>query len=179
MKQLTSTQQKIVEDNHKLIYGLAHKNHINLDEYYGVLAIGLCKAALSYDEVRGQFSTFAYTTMLNEYNKVVRHNKTNCVIPDEIVCSMDIEVKVDGTDGNAIKFGDLIPDDKVDIENDVISSSMLDSMCNNLSEQDKEIVMMLADGMSQTEIAKFFGVKRQCISQKVIRIREKVNRCIA
>lgn len=179
MEQLTSTQQKMVEDNHKLIYGLAHKNHINFDEYYDVLAIGLCQAALSYDESRGQFSTFAYTTMLNEYNSVIRHNKTNCVIPDEIVCSMDIEVKVDGTDGNAIKFGDLIPDDRVDIENDAISNSILSSICNKLSGQDKEIVIMLANGMSQTEIAKRFGVKRQCISQKVIRIRERVSRCIS
>lgn len=67
MEPLTPQQQKLVEDNHNLIYSLAYKKNINLDEFYGDLAIGLCKAALAFDENRGKFSTLAYTSMYNEY----------------------------------------------------------------------------------------------------------------
>ena len=55
MEHLTSTQQKMVEENHNLIYGMAHKYKINLDEYYDVLAIGLCKAAMTFDETKDSF----------------------------------------------------------------------------------------------------------------------------
>ena len=48
MKQLTPEQQKLVTDNHNLIYSLANAKNIDLDEYYDVLAIGLCKAAITF-----------------------------------------------------------------------------------------------------------------------------------
>ena len=114
MEHLTSTQQKMVEENHNLIYGMAHKYKINLDEYYDVLAIGLCKAAMTFDETKGQFSTFAYVTMLNEYNAVLRHNKTYMVIPEQNLVSMNTQMISD--DGNGVvEYGDLFPAD-VDIE---------------------------------------------------------------
>ena len=98
MEHLTSTQQKMVEDNHKLIYGAAHKYKINLEEYYDVLAIGLCKAAMAFDETKGQFSTFAYIIMLNEYNGVLRHNKTSSVIPAQNIVSMNTRMASDDGD---------------------------------------------------------------------------------
>lgn len=55
MEHLTPQQQKLVEDNHNLIYSLAYKKNINLDEFYGDLAIGLCKAALAFDEIEVSF----------------------------------------------------------------------------------------------------------------------------
>ena len=67
MGQLTLDQQRIVSENHNLIYSLANKKNINLDEYYDVLAIGLCKAAMIYNENKSKFSTLAFTCMLNEY----------------------------------------------------------------------------------------------------------------
>ena len=120
MEHLTSTQQKMVEENHNLIYGMAHKYKINLDEYYDVLAIGLCKAAMTFDETKGQFSTFAYVTMLNEYNAVLRHNKTYMVIPEQNLVSMNTQMISD--DGNGVvEYGDLFPAD-VDIEKDTVET---------------------------------------------------------
>ena len=70
MEQLTLDQQRIVSENHNLIYSLANKKSINLDEYYDALAIGLCKAAIAFDNTKGKFSTLAYTVMLNEYKQL-------------------------------------------------------------------------------------------------------------
>ena len=50
---LTKEQKELVENNHKLIYYYIHKNGLSLDEYYDILAIGLCKAALNFDESKG------------------------------------------------------------------------------------------------------------------------------
>lgn len=69
---MTAEQQKLAEENHNLIYGYAEQNDIDLDEYYDVLAIGLCKAAIRYNENKGKFSTFAFVTMGTEYLKILR-----------------------------------------------------------------------------------------------------------
>lgn len=151
MEHLTSTQQKMVEDNHKLIYGAAHKYKINLEEYYDVLAIGLCKAAMTFDETKGQFSTFAYITMLNEYNGVLRHNKTSSVIPAQNIVSMNTRMASD--DGDCVvEFGDMFPDN-VDIEKDTVETDYIRFLCKKISNpQEQEVIKLLADGFSSLKL---------------------------
>lgn len=178
MEHLTSTQQKMVEDNHKLIYGAAHKYKINLDEYYDVLAIGLCKAAMAFDETKGQFSTFAYITMLNEYNGVLRHNKTSGIIPVQNIVSMNTRMVSD--DGNSVvEFGDMFPDD-VDIEKDTVETDYILFLCNKICHpQEQEVIRLLADGFTQSEIAEKVGVSRQRIGQLMNKIRARLKEYVA
>lgn len=178
MEHLTSIQQKIVEDNHKLIYGIAHKYKINLDEYYDVLAIGLCKAAMTYDKAKGQFSTFAYVTMLNEYSGVLRHNKTKGVVPAHNIVSMNTQIASDDGYGIA-EFGDMFPDD-VDIERDMSETDYVSFLCKKVRHsQEKEIIKMLADGYTQSEIAEKMGVSRQRIGQLMNKIRARLKKYVA
>lgn len=172
MGHLTSTQQKFVEDNHNLIYGAAYKYKINLDEYYDILAIGLCKAAMQFNESKGQFSTFAYQTMLSEYLKVIRHNKIKRAIPENMVVSLN--VKIDNGNENPIFIADIIPDDD-NMEGTVDLKDYVTFLCSKLERQeDKDIVVLLADGMTQVEIAKSLGVSRQIVGQRVSRIRKNL-----
>lgn len=76
MNSLNKEQQKLVETNHNLIYSFAKSNNIDVEEFYDVLAIGLCKAALVYDENKGMFSTLAYKCMSNSYNQILTYQTT-------------------------------------------------------------------------------------------------------
>ena len=62
---MTKEQERLVIDNHKLIYEYMWKHHMyedDVEDWYGLCAIGLCKAALIYTPARGvQFSTLAFT----------------------------------------------------------------------------------------------------------------------
>ena len=76
---LTKEQKELVENNHKLIYYYIHKNGLSVDEYYDILAIGLCKAALNFDESKGiKFVTYAMFVMRNEHSvsETLKLNKT-------------------------------------------------------------------------------------------------------
>lgn len=177
MEHLTSTQQKLVEDNHNLIYGIAHKNKINLDEYYDVLAIGLCKAAMQYDESKGQFSTFAYQTMLFEYLGVIRHNKIKSAIPENETISMN--TKIDNGSETPISLADMIPSYD-DMEDNIVSKDYVEFLCNKLQRQEeKDIVILLASGMSQVEVAESLGVSRQRVGQRLNSIRKRLQRFVA
>jgi len=87
---LNAEQQKFTTDNHNLIFDVAHKYHINLEENYGVLAIALCRAVENYDESKGAFSTFAFTLMYRDYLKEVDAKKyqkrdgVTCEYSDEL-----------------------------------------------------------------------------------------------
>ena len=62
---MTDEQRKLVEDNHNLIYGFLNKKELT-DDYYDIVALGLCKAAMNYDESKGRFSTLAFKCMDRE-----------------------------------------------------------------------------------------------------------------
>lgn len=105
MEQLTLDQQRIVSENHNLIYSLANKKNINLDEYYDVLAIGLCKAAIAFDNTKGKFSTLAYTVMLNEYKQELRKQQNERAIPQDKLLSFDVPIQTD-QDSQFASFAD-------------------------------------------------------------------------
>ena len=41
---LTNDQRKLVEQNHNLIYAFLHTKNLNIEEWYDICAISLCKA---------------------------------------------------------------------------------------------------------------------------------------
>ena len=63
---LTDEQRELVVRNHKLIFSFCSKYGVRHDEYYDILAIGLIKAVIAYNDSRGKFSNFAYACMQNE-----------------------------------------------------------------------------------------------------------------
>lgn len=66
---LTDDERKLVEENHDLIYMVADCMDIDIDEYYGLLAIALCHAAQKYKTRKRayDFSEFAKIVMIREY----------------------------------------------------------------------------------------------------------------
>lgn len=65
---LTEEEQKLVEDNHDLIYMMADCLELDIDEYYGLLAIGLCHAAQKYKKRKRayEFAEYAKIVMIRE-----------------------------------------------------------------------------------------------------------------
>ena len=63
---LTETKKRLVEKNHNLIYAFLSQMRLSVDDYYGLAAIGLCKAADAYQPGKSSFSTYAYRCMHNE-----------------------------------------------------------------------------------------------------------------
>lgn len=173
MEQLNAQQQKMVEDNHKLIYSLAHKKNINLDEFYGDLAVGLCKAALIYDPSKGAFSTLAYTTMYNEYMMRLREKTSERTIPQDKILSLEYEMQSVDAEG-VLTYANLLPDETVHIEEDTVAKFTYKQLTKRLRAEERMILDMLMNGLSQVEIASHFGHSRQWVNVKVKNIRTKL-----
>lgn len=164
MKRLNDKQRNLAERNHNLIYSFAHKKNISIEEYYGALAEGLCKAAVSYDESKGRFSTLAYTCMANEMNGVWRKRHRKSSVPSDMIIYYD-----DKTNGG---FSYEIEDSR--LLDDMICAIMSKEFIDSLDYNDNEIVKMLLDGDSHVEISRKMSCNRQNVERRIKNIRCKI-----
>lgn len=150
---LDKSQQILVEQNHNLIYGFAQKRNLDIDEYYGLLAISLCKAAEVYQESKGKFSTFAYMVMENDLNKHWRTMQNQKSIPQEMIVSYDAENESSDTP----YLESIVVDN-----NDMDFQMQYNDMLAQMNSTEKIICQMLMDGAKQSDILKRLNItKRQ------------------
>ena len=158
---LTEQQAKIVESNHNLIYGFAHFRNLDLEEWYGLLAIQLCETVLKWDDSRGKLSTLYYlhcdSLVRNEY--VRRNAQKN---QDGGLLSLDYEYQE----------GNNEPYDMEDMfEHEVRGNSIYDivNKKNTLEELSRgkygEIFQLRYEGYTQEEIADIVGLSQPHISR--------------
>lgn len=148
---LTEEQSKIIEDNHNLIYGYCKAKNIDPEEYYGDLAINLCKSVQTYDEKKGKLSTYVY----NNFNKILLtiYKKNKLYSGYKIVNIEDFK--------NNIKY-----EDNIDFK---------EYECSNLF-RNKKIPQLLSMNYSQTEISKILGINQCNISREINRVKTKMSK---
>lgn len=152
MRVLTIEQRKIIEENHDLIHKFAKIKRLPIDEYYDVLAFGLCRAAKYYDEKKGQFISIAYCCMKSEvcnYQKKL-NNKI-------IFIKKDIEKISSNADKNAI--------------DNMLNYDILKSFLNK---KELQILKYVISGFSQQEISNILNCKQQNIAYHIKKIKDKL-----
>lgn len=159
---LTKEQKELVEKNHKLIYYYIHKNGLSVDEYYDILAIGLCKAALHFDESKGiKFATYALFVMRNEHllNERLKKGKKR----NASVVSLSTTIKEDHND---ITLEDCISGDR-----DVFDSLILLDIDKILKDETLIKICKLAfAGYNQREMREYIDLSQSMISRKLKKI---------
>ena len=167
---LSKDQQDLVSDNHNLIYSYANKMNLDINEYYGLLAIGLCKAAKTYDPNRGYaFSTYAYYVMRTECYQYWRHLSGGNQIPEELIFSYNAPLS-DEDDGK----------DYIERINDIFGTYQLNTtgvevkeFLESLTKKEKQIIFEKMHGYTQKEIAIHIGKSQTIVCRMVNRIKEK------
>jgi len=160
---LTKEQQKLVADNEWLIGYVYHKVFSvfqSIEEYeyfYGRAAIGLCNAAIAYNEDRKRsFSSFAFTRieweMLMDYKKRKERKKRQ---------SQEISLDQEISDTNDTELGSLIPDSEDEweaLEYKILVESVYQKVEPVLSDGQKKVFRPWLHGKEYNEIAKAAGI---------------------
>lgn len=163
MNKLTAEQQKLVEDNHNLIYLMIHKTNLDLNDHtdwYGICALALCKAATQYNEIKGcKFSTFACICIKNEILMEMRHQKR--YFPSNII-SLNTPIFNDDSEELINQIVDNQSDKYV---NNVEFMELFNKALNKMSENHKAIIVELIETpLSRQEIADLHNTSKQNIS---------------
>jgi len=161
---LTYEQKLIVESNHSLIYGFAHKYNVNIPEYYGLLAQTLCEAVLAWDENLGSLTTIFYTMALNNLINEKRNLKHQCRSAN--INTVQIIEDIPDEDGDISKYGHI----PVSFESGFDEISEIEWLSQKYN-CDARLVELLIDGRTQTEIANELNVSQSTISEAIKKIR--------
>lgn len=158
MRKLTDKERQMVEDNEKLIYWYANKKNLDTDEWYGLLAIELCKTVRKYNPDRGSLSTyFKLRADIMVYRKMQEKYRSGELYDYEIDESQHEDESVEVFD-------------KVD--SDIALEDLLESL---ETDRDRIIIRMKLDGYTQKEIAEETGLTQQGVGWVLRKVRERLD----
>lgn len=181
---LTEEQRKMAEDNCGLIY-VALKQYCipgEYEDFYGVMAEGLCNAVRTYDPNRGvKFSTYAMKCMWSACFMEKRKGRTQRSGNDVTIVSLSDPVP--GTDGRCVE--DLVPDGSDfarAYEQSILIRRALDRLVHKYELQDKYnnvkvdrmyvFKRVCIEGAAQSELAEELGVARGTIGRIARRVKQ-------
>lgn len=146
---LTEEQRQLAEENHGLIYSFAHKYGLNIDDWYGALAIGYLRGIADWDPKRGALSTCVFNKMLSVYGLEAR--KYRAAKRTAQIVSFDAEVP--GTAN--LSYHTYLSD-----PHDHVGAAILSADLQCLSPQIQRILLLRIAGYSQQEISEIVGVSQ-------------------
>lgn len=164
---ITEEQKELVEKNHNLIYSFLQKQHLSVEDWYGLAAIELCKAAITFNKEISSFSTYAFKCMFTHVYSEKRKELQARTIPSNQIVYYQTQINDDN--GNETNFMNYIPS-KENVEDTVLSSVIFDEYNKLLTDRDKKIFTLFRDGYTQKEISKIVG----CSQPQVSRVKKKL-----
>lgn len=167
---LTKEQKALVEENIGLIPFTMEKNGIvsDYDEWYGVLAEGLCLAALNYDSTLSKFSTFAIHCMENK----IRHErrKTFASMRRGITISLDEPICLEDSH-KELTLQDIIGT-SLSVDEQFISFRLEEY----LTDKELFIIDLLMKGFGQEYIARKLNMSQANVYRILKKIRNKIKK---
>ena len=155
-----------------MIYSFLYKYHLDVEEWYDIAAIGLCKAANTYNNDKSGFSTYAYKCMYTTIIMEKRKENAMRTIPQNQIVYYENQVNESSKDNDTSTFLNYIPC-KQDIENETILALSLENIENELVGNKKKVFLLLREGYTQCEISKIIGISKQRVSKIKQEITEK------
>lgn len=149
-----------------------YKYHLDVEEWYDIVAIGLCKAANTYNNDKSEFSTYAYKCMYTTIIMEKRKENAMRIIPQNQIVYYENQVSESSKENDTSTFLNYIPS-KQDVENETISTILLNNIENELVGNKKKVFILLKEGYTQCEISKIIGISKQRISKIKQEITEK------
>lgn len=152
-----------------MIYYFCYKHKLNIDTYYGVFAISLCKAAMHYDVKRGtKFSTLAISIMYNDLKCTYRENTKK---GKDGVKLTSLDSLVMNCHNEDFTLNDVLGTE-LDAQDEIIFTDFK-SIWNDT---EKHIARLLYQGYTQEEIGKIISYSQPQISRIIKRMKEKAKK---
>ena len=168
-KRLTEEQRELVNNNIGLVKKFIEKKRLKYDDWYDLMCIALCEAAITFNPEKGKFSTHAFWKMqqklTNEATNMNRSKRGNNDKP----MRLDQTVRFENEDYTLAEL--VASEDNVE-ESAMLRRNMADMM-KRLTQTEQIIAAELAKGATQKEIGNKMGLSQQAINAyiKVMRSR--------
>lgn len=160
--------EKLIIENEALVYHILKQMHLysQLEDYYDVGMIGLCKAAKTFNNSKGsKFSTYACICIRNTILMDIRDQKRQC---DYYSISLQTPV---GGEKDEILLEDTISDYELelDILNKEEKMALIESV-RKLNDEDRQMIdLYFWKEMTQQEISRYLKMSQANVSRRIQR----------
>ena len=169
---LNDEQRKMVEQNHNLIYSAMRKFGIKeneFDDYYGIAAIGLCKAVVYFNADKGSISTIAYSCINNELtNELKKELALGRKLNKEAV-----SYNVSFTDNDNDFANNCLLSDENFEKNFILLFHIKDVFCT-IKKRHRDIFKLYLQGYQHSEIGDMYEISRQRVGVIINNIKKKL-----
>lgn len=155
------TRQQLIEDNLGIVHSVILKKYPTYAYDEDILQsgmLGLCKAAEKWDSNKSKFSTFAWSTIVNEIRYELRKRERH-----KGILSLDYEVT--GEDGKPTSFGDfIVGDEDVNYVDLGVDTSLL-------TPREQHIFTLYQNGVPPREIGERLNISHEKVGRAIRKIK--------
>lgn len=157
---LTDSQALLVEKNHSLIFSFLKKCNLEIDDWYGVAALGLCNAARHFDPDRNiKFSSLAYQCMLNSVRMEMRSQRKL------VSASLSLEDPISDIEDESLLISETVYEE-ADFRDAIAIRSMYNQVRDQFSIRDRNIIdRIFLHSQDQRSVASNYGISQAQISR--------------
>lgn len=155
---LNDEQRRLVEDNHNLIYGFIHKRGLNVDNWYDIIAIELCKTIMDYNPDRGAMSTYFYMRCDSKVKNMYRRSNAKKRTHNGIVNLEEKEYTQIDTMNHRVE----------ELKEQKLLQDLLEDNPENA-----EMLLLLYEGYTQYEVADMIGMSQAQVSRRLKKIKRR------
>ena len=159
LRALTCVERDLVEKNHSLIYSFIAEKGLSAEEFYDLMALALCGAAVDFCGSEEEFPAFAVECMGQALYKEERKRRRKCVVPTQLIVSC--ESLFEGSGEGVLQ---MMPASE-GIEDLVCAKQRLNSFVSGLEPASRKLLSLIALGCTQYEIANSLGVTQSRVSR--------------
>ena len=170
LHELTQLQKKFAEENLETVFHFLSQKGLPAEDYYDILIFGYLQAVQEYDEnpalSRLQFSTVAWKKMGDCLNRhYLYENRPKRMAPT-------VSTHTYTRDG--LTLDEILPDRRKDLQDQAADRLLAMEILSCLTETERQMVHLKADGLTSREIAEIFSTTVRSIDGRFHRMRVRL-----
>ena len=166
---LTAAQQDFAEEHIGLVYRFLQEHRLPADEYYDIIIFGYLSAVQDYDEKpdlsQYSFATIAWQRMRNSVCEHRIYQNRPKRKPEALLYEQELD--------------QLLPDRRKDLHDMMAERFYALELMSYLTQKEKEVVLLKADGLAYQEIANRCGIAPSGVSSRFKRMRRRIRVLLA
>ncbi len=170
LHEMTPLQRQFAEEHQDIVFRFLSRKGLPMDDYYDIVIFGYLQAVQEYDEnpalSRFQFSTIARTKMNDCLSKHFSYeNKPKRKAPT---------VSIHACTSNGLTLSEILPDRRKDLQAQTADRLLAMEVLSCLTETERQMVHLKADGLTCREIAEIFSTTVHGINGRFRRMRVRL-----
>jgi len=170
LHEMTPLQRQFAEEHQDIVFRFLSRKGLPMDDYYDIVIFGYLQAVQEYDEnpalSRFQFSTIARTKMNDCLSKHFSYeNKPKRKAPT---------VSIHACTSDGLTLSEILPDRRKDLQAQTADRLLAMEVLSCLTETERQMVHLKADGLTCREIAEIFSTTVHGINWRFRRMRVRL-----